>query len=329
MELDTENVVLDTTNQLLTSGIIKFVIPTGATTANTILPADLIWLRASVAQNVTAVSQLIDVAANAVEVEFTDQENDPAHLDTALAASSITKLKNSLSAVKTVTQPYASFDGSAEETDDTFYIRVSERLRHKNRCITPWDYERTILEAYPSVHKVKCIPHAREGSWLAPRYVMIIVVPDLTNQNAIDPLQPKVDADTISSITEFVQEHTGMQVQLKVKNPTYQKIRLDFKVKFRTGYEFNYYSEQLKAELIEFLSPWAYESDSDISFGGTIYKSVLLNFVEDLEPVDYLTDFYMYSYVDVLDKIDLSEAQAGTPDAILVSDSTHDIQEVT
>jgi hypothetical protein len=329
MELDTENVVLDTTNQLLTSGIIKFVIPAEATTTNTILPTDLIWLRASVAQNVTAVSQLIQVAANAVEVQFTDQGNDPTHLDTALPKGSITKLKNSLSAVKTVSQPYASFDGSAEETDDTFYLRVSERLRHKDRCITPWDYERMILEAYPSVHKVKCIPHAREGSWLAPGYVMIIVVPDLTNQNAIDPLQPKVDADTISSITEFVQEHTGMQVQLTVKNPTYQKIRLDFKVKFRAGYEFNYYSGQLKTELIKFLSPWAYESDSDISFGETIYKSVLLNFVEDLQSVDYLTDFYMYSYVDVPNTTDLSEAQAETPDAILVSDSTHDIQEVT
>jgi uncharacterized phage protein gp47/JayE len=327
--LGTDGVVLDTTNQLLASGIIKFVIPTQAMTQNTILPADRIWLRAGIAANVTAVCQLIDVAANAVEVEFTDQGNDLTHLGTALAAGTITKLKNGLSAVKAVKQPYASFGGSPEEVDNNFYRRVSERLRHKDRCITPWDYERIILEAFPKVHKVKCIPHAKEGSWLAPGNVLIVVVSDLKNKNALDPLQPKVDADTISRITELVQGRTGMQVQVKVKNPSYQRIQLDFKVKFRIGYEFNFYSEELKQQLIEFLSPWAFESDRDISFGGKIYKSVLLDFVEEIESVDYVTDFKMYSYTEGAPKVDTNEAQPETPDAILVSDDTHVVNEAT
>ena len=162
--LGSDGVVLDTTNQLLASGIITFVISAEATTQNTILPTGRIWLRAGIAHHVTAVCQLIEVAANAVEVQFTDRGNDRSHLSTALEAGKIAKLKNGLSAVKSVKQPYASFGGSREETDDDFYRRVSERLRHKNRCITSWDYERVILEAFPKVHKVKCIPHAKEGS---------------------------------------------------------------------------------------------------------------------------------------------------------------------
>jgi hypothetical protein len=333
--LGSDGVVLDTTNQLLGSGTIKFVIPVEATTRNTILPADRIWLRAGVAQNVAAVCQLIEVAANAVEVQFTDQGNDTTHLTTALATGTITKLKNGLSAVKSVAQPYASFSGSPEEADDNFHRRVSERLRHKDRCITPWDYERIVLEAFPKIHKVKCIPHAKEGSWLAPGYVMIVVVPDLKNQNAVDPLEPKVDAGTISRVTEFVRERAGMFVRsaegapfpVTVKNPAYQRIQLDFKVKFCAGYEFNFYSEQLKQQLIEFLSPWAFERERDISFGGRIYKSVLLDFVEDLDPVDYVTDFKMYSYTEGSPKVDVNEAQPETPDAILVSHDTHIVNE--
>ena len=320
--------VLDTTNQLLASGIITFVIPREATTANTVLPTGCIWLKAAVAQNVTAVCQLIDVAANAVEARFIDQGNDPDHLRTALEKGSIIRLRSGLSAVKSVKQPYASFGGRAVESDAAFHTRVSERLRHKNRCITPWDYERLILAGFPRVHKVKCIPHATPECWLAPGNVLIVVIPDLRNKNGVDPLQPKVDADTISRITAHVQKRAGMQVTVRVKNPRYQKVMLDFKVRFRAGCEFNYYCDELNRAMIRFLSPWAYEADRDITFGGRVYRSVLLDFVEELEYVDYVTDFKMYSFTGTtMSTIDRGETQPDTPDAILVSAEKHTIHE--
>ncbi len=221
------------------------------------------------------------------------------------------------------------------ESEDAFSTRVSERLRHKNRCITAWDYERIILEAFPGVHKVKCIPHAntvtvtRENCWLAPGNVLIVVIPDLKNKNARDPFQPKVDADLISRITAYVQERAGMQVRVHVKNPSYQKIQLDFKVEFHTGYEFNYYSQALNQALIRFLSPWAYEADREISFGGKVYRSVLLDFVEELDYVDYVTDFRMYSCTGTTSIFqDLREVQPEAPDAILVSAAAHIINKI-
>jgi hypothetical protein len=326
--MDKNEVVLDSTNQLLTSGVIKFVIPKEATITNSIMSTGMIWLKAGIEKDVTALCQLIQVSANAVEVQFRDQGNDSEHLLTALEPGKIAKLKNGLSEVKGVNQPYASFGGRPQEEDKTFYTRVSERLRHKNRCITAWDYERIILEGFPKVHKVKCIPHSNQGSWLAPGNVLIVVIADLKNKNAIDPLEPKVDANTISRITSHVQARTGLQIKVKVRNPRYQKIQLDFKVKFRTGYEFNHYSETLKQQLIRFISPWAFDTGRDLTFGGKIYKSVLLDFVEDLKYVDYVTDFKMYSYVkDAINFSDLNEIRPESPDTILVSEKTHLISE--
>ena len=328
--LGSSDVVVDTTNQLLTSGVIKIVIPAEATSDNTILTDGLIWLKASVAEHVRAVSQLIAVMANALEVQFVDNGNDPQHLATALASGSIAKLKNGNAAIKSVTQPYASFGGQLQETAPAFHTRVSERLRHKNRCGTAWDYERLVLNAFPKVHKVKCIPHASASEWLAPGNVMLIVVPDLRNRNAVNPLQPKVDADTISRITTFVQKRVGMQVAVKVKNPNYQKLQLDFKVQFRTGYEFNYYRNALEQALIEYLSPWAYTDKRDLQFGGKIYKSVILDFVEEREYVDYVTDFRLYSYSGESNPyLDLNEVTPATPDTILVSDASHTIDAVS
>lgn len=327
--LQRQAVVKDTTRDLRTSGIVQFVIPAEATTTHTILPNGL-WLKAAVTRNVNAVSQLIEVVANAVEVQLQDQGNDPTHLLTPLESQKIAKLKTGLPAVKTIRQPYASFGGRAIETDPAFYTRVSERLRHKQRCISGWDYERIILEAFPNLHQVKCIPHAKPNSWLAPGHVLLVVIPDLRNRNAIDPLQPKVDANTLSQIVESVQSRTGMQVKLHVKNPSYQQIQIHCNVQFHIGYEFNYYREVLQQDLIQFLSPWLYDRKPQIAFGGKIYKSVVLNFVEECNYVDYVTDFRMYSYRDgLLPSTDLTEVQPATPDAILVSAPDHTINPIT
>ena len=209
-------------------------------------------------------------------MQFSDQHNDPNHLALPLEKNKIAKLKNGNASVKTVAQPYASFGGKQSETSPAYYTRGSERLRHKNRSITAWDYERMVLEAFPEVQKVKCIPHAKfipglnRYCWLAPGNVVLVVVPNLANKNAVDPLSPKVNGDTISRITEFINNHCGMQVKVKVKNPAYQKMQLDLKVKFHEGYEFNFYSEKLKEQIRQYLSPWAYSTGKDITFGGNL-----------------------------------------------------------
>ena len=43
-------------------------------------------------------------------------------------------------------QPFNSFGGKNEESKEEMYIRISERLNHKDRAITVKDYERIILE---------------------------------------------------------------------------------------------------------------------------------------------------------------------------------------
>jgi hypothetical protein len=205
---------------------------------------------------------------------------------------------------------------------------VAERLRHKDRAISGWDIERLVLEQFPRLHKVKCIPHARPGHWLSPGHISLIVVPTLQNKNAINPLEPRADSNTLSQVLAFVQQKGGMQVNYHVQNPSYQKLRAEFSIRFKTGFEFNYYRAQLNQALKQQLSPWAYDSSRDISFGGRVYKSALIDFVEELEYVDYVTDFNLYSYVDTADNLtDSNEVYPVAPDAILVSDSAHVITE--
>lgn len=326
--LASDELIADSTNHLLTSGLIKCVIPAQATTLNSLFPTGKIWLRASVRENVEAVCKLISVRANAVQVKFVDNNNAPAHLNTPLASGNITKLKTPIAEVKKIEQPYASFGGEPAETTPAFNTRVAERLRHKNRALTSWDIERIVLAANPGVHKVKAIPHSSPRSWTAPGHIMVVVVPKLDNQNAVNPLQPKVSGNTLSKIKQHLLARGPIQAEHHVVNPTYQQVQMSLQVKFKAGYEFNYYSNALKQALIRYLSPWAYGDGDDIEFGGKLYKSVLLDFIEELEYVDYLTDVKLYTFIDSSEtKQDVQFISVKSPDRILVSAADHTVLE--
>ena len=317
----------DTTHNMRSSGLLTFVIPKEATSSNTIMPPGLVWIRGSIAHEVDAACRLVAVAANGVEVEMSTPQPSPAVLAKPNPPGTITRMRSVLPLVKSISQPYPTFGGAAPEGAESLRMRAAERLRHKSRTITRWDYERLVLEAFPSVHRVKCIPHAKEGSWLAPGNVLIIVVADLRNRNTSDPLRPRLDAETIDLITEHLRRRTGLGVNLKVRNPSYQRARFDLKVRLHAGYEFNFYSTKLNDELIAFLSPWARDASSEPLFGGRIYKSVVLNFIEDLTYVDYITDFKMF--MPDRGTQEVHDARAGAPTEILVSDYGHTIREAT
>lgn len=318
--------VLDTTRNLRASGLVVVVLPRETSTAHARMPAGLVWLRAVTPAGPRAACDLVGVHANSLEVEFVDQGNDAARLAAPLAAHAITKASTPLATVKAVTQPYASFGGTLAETAAALARRASERLRHRGRAITGWDHERLVLQAFPSVYRAKCIPHASATSWLAAGHCMVAVVPDLRNRNAVDPLQPRVDLDTLDRIHNFLVTRCGMQARLTVRNPRYRPVTADFKVRLRPGYGFNFYRGVIDDALRRLLSPWAFDgAAAPLGFGGRVIRSVLLNAVESLPCVDFVTDFRMTVEGDATDR---AEIVADAPDAILVSAASHRIREV-
>jgi len=149
-----ENAIFDGTGELLDSGIVTFAVPAEATQDNTLFPSGMYWIRAAVASESDAVCRLQRVAAQAMEAVFADQGNPQDFSATPLPSGTIGKLAVPDSSVKSVSQPFASFGGRGAEQPQDFYQRISERLRHKDRAIDLWDYERLILQAFPQIYKV-------------------------------------------------------------------------------------------------------------------------------------------------------------------------------
>lgn len=294
----TPDAVDDATGGLIRSGIVTLAVPREASAANTLLPASMHWVRVAVAGKSEAVCRLLSVVAQAARVTFTDRGNDPALPATVLPAGTITKLDQPTAAVKQVTQPFATFGGRGREASAAFYTRVSERLRHKDRAIALWDYERLILDAFPAIYRVKCLNHTefRPGTYreLAPGHVTIVTIPNQQFPNQRDPLRPYTSLGLLAEIETFVAKRTSCFVKLHVRNPEFEPVRVSFKVRFYPGFDETFYTRMLREAIVRFLSPWAFPGGSSPSFGGKIYKSVLINFVEDQPYVDYVTEVVLF-----------------------------------
>ncbi|MBU5612517.1 baseplate J/gp47 family protein [Geomonas azotofigens] len=330
--------VSDTTGELLDSGIITFSVPREASADNSVLPSGMHWLRASVAGNADSVCRLVMVAAQALKATFADRGNDPAFSATPLPAGTISKLAQPDAAVKGIAQPFAGFGGRGKEAPGDFYTRISERLRHKDRAIALWDYERLVLEAFPQVYRVKCLNHTQyepdqsgTGIYreLAPGHVTVVTIPNQRFLNLRDPLRPYTSLGLLERIAQFLQRRTCCFVKLHVKNPQFEEVRVACKVRLQPGLDYSFFEGKISDELVRFLSPWAFPGGGSPSFGGRVRKSVLINFLEDLPCVDCVTDFQLFhSYQDDHNNMrtdEVDEASGSKAVSVLVSARTHQV----
>lgn len=211
-----------------------------------------------------------------------------------------------------------------KETDEAFYVRVSERLRHKERAVTIFDFERLVLEHFPEVYKVRCVNHTSSHSEHAPGMVRVVVVPNLRNKNAVDPLQPLLSLNTREQIRLFLKKKSSNFITIDVANPHYEKIQVAFDVRFQVGRDKGFYTTRLNEDIIRFLSPWLYDNVADLTFGGRIHRSAILNVVEELEYVDFVTNFQMHhQHHDHSWTYNVEEARATSSSAALVSHEQH------
>ena len=298
------NGVVDYTNNLSQSSLVVITLPGDETLNNTRADSGLIWVKAVVQSNTDSVCKIISIVTNAAKAALVQNIPDNIQFSGNIAADTISKLVTPDATIKQISQPYPSFGGTLPENNAMFDQRVSERLRHKNRAVTSWDYERFVLQKFPQIHKVKCINHTNLNtttqtySELKPGHVMLVTVPDLSQLTGANPYLPFTDLGLLEDIKKFIEPLTSPFVKLKVENPQFEGLQFNFNVCFKQGYDPTFYAGQLNTDIMNFLMPWASGSNTkDIEFGGTIEKSSVLNFVQMRSYVDYVTAFQMSQYI--------------------------------
>ena len=350
IKFDDKELLSDSTNGMLDTGIIRYRPPSSldateshprVTTSNNLLPNGFHWFEAQAPDRINAFPDGIAIISQAVTATHLLQTPASEHLNDTLPADSITKLVTPLSAIDTVKQPYSSFGGKGQEDNTQFIKRVSERLRHKDRAVTMWDYERLVLEQFPDIYKVKCLNQTAQENDPAAAKVKLVVIPNLINRTPFFPLQPKVSQKLRWQIADYLKDKVSPFVDFEVVNPRYEEIRYRVTLKFEQKESEGFYIRQLNRDIINYLSPWAYSNQADVKFGGAIHQSSLIHFITNLPYVDFIGSLELIDHnligqdsrgltsKQLLTPLNQDVVQTRFPDSILVSSPNHFIDLVT
>ncbi|MBP6899671.1 MAG: hypothetical protein KBC73_06265 [Burkholderiaceae bacterium] len=335
----------DGTRGLINAGIVELALPAVAPSsrmpqADPGRPGGLLWLRLQAGSGCAGVCDVVDLHPNALLAQFVDQDNAPAHLARPLPPAQISGPSQALAGLARLKQPYASFGGRMAEDEALFRVRVAERVRHRQRALTPWDHERLVLAQFPQLHQVRCLRADDYPAALRPPpgTVTLVVVPAIAHRHPFEPDAPRLPADQIRDIQAFMADKLPPGARLRVLNPRLVTLRVRCGVRLRPGSDEALARAQLTEALNRFLSPWAYDDGAELLIGGRLYASHILHFIEQQTMVDYLAELRLFTsddggahYTPVplpARRRDGSgegyAASAGRPDAVLVAARSHE-----
>jgi hypothetical protein len=316
-------------------------IPDSIANDNTIINDKLYWIKASVTNDSQIAPDVLGIYTNVAEVIW-DKASDSSHLTNPLPFGSITKLQKFDPRIASIEQVSEAFHGKEEENETNFYVRVSERLRHKNRAYTNWDYERLLLEEFPFIYKAKCFNAVKyaenkkeENKYVEPGNVLIVVTPDTNNPNITNLLKPRFGISLLIRMKDYLQKLSSPFVNIEVRNPFYESIRVICQVKFHQKHNAGYYISKLNDDLIAYINPWLSKENIDEQFGNSLYRSKIMSFVNRRDYVEFVTSFSIVKinskqeYYNLFDTANDKENDEiiypEFPWSILTSDLQHDI----
>jgi hypothetical protein len=326
------DVIADDTRGLLNSGIVELALPSPTAVAPSSRMGDdagLTWLRVAAARNTAAVCDGIDILAQAVSVRFDDRGNAPEHYAQPLPVGRINRLEQPDARIAAVQQPFTSYGGRPAEAAEHFHTRISERLRHKQRALSPWDFERLVLQRFGQIYKAKCLP-AGAGMGDVAGEVTVIVIPDIRNALPGDALAPKAPSNLLADIQAFLAARAPAAAHVRVRNAQYVPVRVRLGVRFMPGQDESFARRRLNDDLVRFLSPWAYDEGAELMIGGRVYANSIIDFVDRRDYVDHVVEVKLFrgrghDDFDFIPPADDYHVATEQPDEVLVAARQHDI----
>ncbi|MBP6638944.1 MAG: hypothetical protein KA293_01545 [Bacteroidia bacterium] len=337
--LRTIDILSDTTERFTRTGVIRMRLPSAMTDQNGILPGENFWLRVAIKGDTENLSRALEIRSQAVRAEWVDNGRSE-RLREPLKAGSIRSLVHKRPEIRGVVQPYPSFHARAAEVRDEFFQRVSERLRHKNRAISHWDFERIILDRFHTINQVKCLSHISDPDYIEAGGLRVVVIP--ASNQATDELTPKVNHGTLLNIQNYLMDNASPFISLRVSNPSYEYVRVNCRVKFANNKNNGDSLEKLRKDIRSFICPWLSTPDGDVEIGGSLKVEDLYRYIKSLSYVDYVTKFAVlhffvedettgiYQLLSTADprlsETERSYIRARKPWSVLIPDSDHEIE---
>jgi len=293
-------VLADSTNGFLRPGIVTLALPHDAGGENTVMPANLLWLRVSCEDQLNKFCQLYSVHPHALQVWRQLDEQAAADAPERIDAATIRRPRQAIPGLGRIVQMTPSSGGRLLEDRGQLRRRTAERLRHKGRAVTPGDYERLVLERFPGIERVKCFPNLslarRPDGGACPGHVLVVALPAFASSGYTGVL-PRLDGDLVAQVTDFLAARSSPDVALEVANPFYQRVQVRCKVRLAANLDHGRTVNQLDRVVSDFISPWNPAGNTS-PFGWSLRQHDIEAFILAQPGVLGVTEFSMLSVSD-------------------------------
>ena len=314
----------DTTLGLKQTGIITLSFPPNATSETDLMPRGVFWIKLMTKAFPERFDRILSIKTNAIRCTLDTSKIADGHEVNGLAVNSIKSFSEKKGQIKKVEQPYSSFGGAMAESDLEYFGRISERLSHKNRGVSPWDIERLVLQQFPDIYQVICHSHTDEFGVHRAGHMHIIAIPKVNSLEENRIRKPLSSAALLKKIKNYLGAHVSPHAQLSVGNPMYEEVKIHATVSFQDEVDAGFYLAKLEEDIKKYLSPWAYGQDLKIEMGTSFYKSSLIKFIESLPYINFVARVQ----IDKNNKrVRANEILAG-PNAILITSNNHHLKAV-
>ncbi|MGB8195357.1 MAG: hypothetical protein WCF67_25720 [Chitinophagaceae bacterium] len=272
-------VLSDDTNNFRCSGIIKANVPGDISIESPVMPSGKYWITVAAKGQATSFPKIVLARTNGFVAARSS--NLTASTETpVLAGASITKPQMPVPQIASVTQPFASFDGKASESEQQMYLRISQRLKTKDRITSADDILNLVHQAYPEIYYAQPVfnPYTKN--------ITVYLAKAYENEKQAGAFFPLVSACTEIKIRDFLNQRISGCANTNVSNFDFQYVRVTATIKIKAGFKDHSVLTKVNDALNIFLSPWISSDAPQVTIKSAINDVQVAAFIKSIDGVE-------------------------------------------
>lgn len=321
----------DSTNGFSCPGIVELNLPLDIATQSPVMPAaiaspvkaaGLTWIAVAATGDPQSFAQTVVLLPNGVELQRSGTTFLTDTTVPKIAAGAITKPQTAIAQLATIAQPFASFGGKAAEDQTQFDLRVSSRIKTKDRAVTKGDLFLLIRRNFDDIYYSKSIFDPSTNT------TQVYVVKGFDSPTEANAFTPLVSECREKEIQSFLLDRMPLYSNVEVSNFTFRSVQVQATIAIKTGYAQQAVQDNVVNAINLFLSPWIKSNAPQLVIDTGLSEPQLAGVISSIAGVASVTSVTLFvdSQVEASSADPTAQFIASVPGSLFVSSMDHLIQ---
>ncbi|MCA9922393.1 MAG: putative baseplate assembly protein [Anaerolineales bacterium] len=206
-------------------------------------------------------------------------------------------LKTAIPFVAKVSNRTPAEGGLDQESLEDAMIRAPKIMRHRDRAVTPQDYEDLALSTSLNIGRAKCIQtRPSEAGLSAPGQVYVTIIPKIFNPaRLLTQAELSPDPADITRLRTYLDERRLLTVRLRIEPPAYRGVSVRVELGISEDADRDEVEKLVLDKLYTFLNPLTgWRDGKGWPFGRDLYASDVFQCLQGLAGIQYFRSVELY-----------------------------------